>query len=390
MNNNSKDALSFVLAVISIQMMGGFASALPPLILGGLMAGLSLSESQAGSILFIELAALAFAALASASILTRFRYKTLCFIAVSIVITANIFTVFFADTFLSVSICRLFAGLAAGILYAVAVAAVASLSTNPDRLYGLIQVAWAASNLLMYSLGGYLSEFYAYRGVFALIGVATIVLVPMIRYLPEVESRKSGSKTKKLEFLATGVIAYAAVFIYLVGSAALFVFSEPLGIRAGLTRSQIGLAFSAASVIGLGGAAFATWLNIRKGRTLPITLMLLLFIFDAVIICGTQNSVVYIGALVFQTVLYFFSVPYCFGVGAALDRQGRWAAAIASAFLIGFAVGPGLGGYVIEWSGYDGLALLVVISCVLSWLLFMVVIRQINLRVGSISTAPEA
>ena len=52
---------------------------------------------------------------------------------------------------------------------------------------------------------------------------------------------------------------------------------------------------------------------------------------------------------------YFFAIPYLFGLAAALDKQGRLAAAAGSVYLLGFGVGPACAGNVIEAFGYRGL-----------------------------------
>ncbi|MGI9293013.1 MAG: hypothetical protein ACR2PS_03445, partial [Pseudomonadales bacterium] len=123
MNSTSKDALPLVAAVIALQLMGGFALALAPLMLGGLVAGLSLSFGQAGLVIFIELSALAFSALVIAPFFARIDYRAVCVVGAVVAVIMNLVTVTLTDTFISVAVSRLFAGLAAGLVYAVSIAA---------------------------------------------------------------------------------------------------------------------------------------------------------------------------------------------------------------------------------------------------------------------------
>ncbi|MGI9295491.1 MAG: MFS transporter [Pseudomonadales bacterium] len=377
-NTTAKDTLPFVFAVIALQIMGGFASFISPLILGGLTSGLSLAVSQAGTVIFVEMGALAFAALVSAPFLPRLRYKPACIIAISITLVMNLLTITVADSLQSVMMTRLIAGLCAGFVYGVSVAAVASLSSNPDRLYGIIQFAMAGGNLIWFGIGGYLSETYAHRGLFALFCIVIIVLLPSIKFMPGHQLGGAHSYTERPANFLTGVVTYIAVFIYLVAAAAMFVFSEPLGIRAGMSRTEVGLTFSVSSVVGLLGAAIAIWLNVRLGRLIPITLMVVLYISGTVWICNTTDPTMFALALIFQSAVYFFAIPYCFGLGAALDGQGRWAAAIGSAFLIGYAVGPGIAGFVVESNGFVGLSWMVSLSFVAAWILFMIALWMLN------------
>ena len=71
-------------------------------------------------------------------------------------------------------------------------------------------------------------------------------------------------------------------------------------------------------------------------------------------------------------------MPYLFGLAAALDVKGRWAAAAGSAYLLGFAAGPGLAGTSVEWVGYPGLGVVCVSNALMAWVLLILVVRQIG------------
>jgi predicted MFS family arabinose efflux permease len=69
-------------------------------------------------------------------------------------------------------------------------------------------------------------------------------------------------------------------------------------------------------------------------------------------------------------------MPYLFGLAAAIDRSGRWAAAAGSAYLLGFAAGPVLGGVVISAAGYASLAAVCVAMAASAWSLAMIVVSR--------------
>ena len=73
MLGTEKDPLKLIFAVIAAHLIGGLASALPPLLIGGNMVGLSLSEAAAGNIVFAELSALALTVL----LISPFLYQCL-------------------------------------------------------------------------------------------------------------------------------------------------------------------------------------------------------------------------------------------------------------------------------------------------------------------------
>ena len=379
MQTRAGDPLKFVIAVIAAQVAGGLVTQMSPLVVGGVIIGLELTEQQAGYVAFAEFIVLSLTAIAIAPFLPRLSYRPLCFCAAGVAVAAQVLSILFIDLKLIV-IMRCFAGVGEGLVYAASLAAVASRSVNPDKLYGYIQVTWAILSGLLFTAGGYLTDMFAHRGIYGMIVCIMIVLMVFLRWLPT-EVTASTESVKKDDGTAPqwlGVITLAGIFIYLTASAAIYTFTAPLGERAGLSTSQIGYALTTGSVVGFTGAGLATWLNIRKGRAVPVSVFSLAFSIIAVVLCINTNPVVYVAALVLSVVFYYFSVPYLFGLAAALDRQGRWAAAAGSAYLLGFAVGPAFAGTMIEWYDYIGLGVASVIAAILAWILLLVVVRNLQ------------
>ena len=376
MQARNKDPLIFIIAVLAAQIIGSLVTQLSPLVLGAVMAGLELSEQQAGYVVFAELMVLSITAIIAAPYLHLYSYRKLCIYAVVVTIFAHGASVFLESLYAVVA-ARCIAGLGQGLIYAVSLAAVASRSTNPDKLYGIFQIAWALLNMVLFTVGGHLSELFAHRGIFGLIGLVSILLAVLLSKLPDDVTDRSVLEQDGATVASPlmGIVTLAGIFIYLTVSAAIYTFTAPLGTRAGLSTTQIGYALTAGSIIGLSGAVMATWINIKKGRVIPITIFCVSFAVIAIVICFNTNPIIYVTALVLTVVFFYFSVPYLFGIAAALDKQGRWAAAAGSAYLLGFAVGPAFAGTMIEWFEYQGLGVACAIGAAIAWALLMSVIR---------------
>jgi hypothetical protein len=153
-----------------------------------------------------------------------------------------------------------------------------------------------------------------------------------------------------------GVMTLAAIGLFLIAGAAVYAFSAPLGERAGLDTREVGYALALASFLGLTGALAATKLNVRLGRAIPILLSCAGFSVVVLVLCLWRDFAGYLFALIASLMIYYFSTPYFFGLAAALDRTGRWAAAAGSIYLLGFAAGPLVAGTAIAAAGYPGLA----------------------------------
>src|SRR4029077_5651835 len=175
-----------------------------------------------------------------------------------------------------------------------------------------------------------------------------------------------------------GVMTLAAIMLYLTVTAAVYAFSAPLGERAGLDTSEVGYALTVAALVGLAGAGAATVLNVRWGRAIPISGFCVGFTLAALALCLLRNPTAYVVALVAAAIIFYFSNPYLFGLAAALDRSGRWAAAACSAYLLGLAAGPLAGGTLVDATGYVGLAAACVATTAVAWGLTMSVDRHLN------------
>lgn len=378
MQTRATDPLKFVIAVIAAQVVGGLVTQMSPLVVGGVIIGLELTEQQAGFVAFAEFIVLSLTAIVIAPFLPKLSCRPLCMVAAAIAVSAQLLSIATTELSLLVAM-RCIAGVGEGLVYAASLAAVASRSTNPDKLYGYIQITWAVLSSILFSLGGYLTDLFAHRGIYGMIACITILLLVLFRWLPTgVSASAAAMKTDTTAVPPwMGLVTLAGIFIYLTMSAALYTFTAPLGERAGLSTSQIGYALTTGSVVGFAGAGMATWLNVRKGRVIPISVFSAAFSIIALVLCLNTNPVVFVVALVLSVLFFYFSVPYLFGLAAALDQQGRWAAAAGSAYLMGFAVGPAFAGTMIEWYDYIGLGVASVIATILAWILLLVVVRNL-------------
>ncbi len=376
-SSTPRDSAILVAGAIAAQVIGGLVPQMSPFVIAGFMDGLSLSERDAGSIAFVEFLALAVTATAIAPILPRFSYRRVGLVAVALALVAQGASIF-SVSLGWLAVLRALAGVGEGALYAVSLSIVASHCRNPDKVYGYFQVVWALGSVALFAIGGQLTAAFAHRGILALIAGVTLILAPLLLLIPD-DRAKSGCRAEADMAHASpllGVMTFAAIVLYLTVSAAIYAFSAPLGERAGLDTTAVGYVLTVASLVGLAGAGAATALNVRWGRAIPISGFCAGFALVTLALCLWRNPTVYVVALVASVVIYYFSIPYLFGLAAALDRNGRWAAAAGSAYLLGFAAGPLVGGSVIAAAGHAGLAGVCAAITAAAWGLAMVVIRR--------------
>jgi predicted MFS family arabinose efflux permease len=389
--SRSRDFAPLVVGAIVAQVIGGLVPQMSPFVIAGFMDGLSLSERDAGFIAFVEFLALAVTAIAIAPVLPRLSYRHIGLVAVAMALLAQGASIF-STSVTSLALLRGLAGIGEGALYAVSLSIVASHCTNPDKVYGYFQVVWALGSVALFAIGGQLTAAFAHRGILAFIAGITLALAPFLLLIPNERARSDERSAAHVApprpFL--GIMTFAATVLYLTVSAAIYAFSAPLGERAGLDTTAVGYALTIASLVGLAGAGAATALHVRWGRATPISGFCATFVIAALALCLWRNPTVYVVALVASVIIYYFSIPYLFGLAAALDRNGRWAAAAGSAYLLGFAAGPLLAGALITTAGYAGLAAACVAITAAAWALAMVVDRRLRGTTGASATEAPA
>jgi predicted MFS family arabinose efflux permease len=351
-----RDPLSLVVGATAAQLMGGMVAQMAPFVVSALMRGLSLSERDAGLILTIELLALGLAAIAIAPVLPRISARRVALVGAAVTVIAQSASIF-STSWTSLIALRAIAGVGEGALWAVSLSVVASRSGDPDRLYSFFQVAWALGSILLFAIGGEVTFAFAPQGTLTFIAAVSLALAPLLLFMPD-SKLKNTNVADEVEQASPllGVMTLAAIGLFLIAGAAVYAFSAPMGERAGLDIREVGYALALASFVGLTGAWAATKLNVRLGRAIPILLSCAGFSVVVLVLCFWRDFMGYLFALVASLMIYYFSTPYFFGLAAALDRTGRWAAAAGSIYLLGFAAGPLVAGTAIAAAGYTGLA----------------------------------
>jgi predicted MFS family arabinose efflux permease len=380
-----------VIGAIAAQVIGGLVTQVSPFMISGLMTGLSLSERDAGLVASVELLALAATAIAIVPVLQWVTYRRVCLIAVLLAGFAQCASIF-STSLAEVTLMRALAGIGAGALYAVSLSVVAARCVNPDKVYGTFQIVWALGSIAIFTIGGELTAAFAQRGIFALMAGLTLGLAPLLLFLPD---HRAGSGDDEATAAARqapaspvlGIMTLLAIGLCLVGGGAAYSFVGQLGERAGLDTSAVGYVLTIATLCGLAGAAAATALNLRWGRMVPISGVFVGYILVVMVLCLAHNPIAYVAAVIAYIVIYYFSMPYLFGLAAALDRSGRWAAAAGSAFLLGCAACPLFAGSLIEATGYVGFAAACVAVLLVAWAFAAAVCQRLSRAKGPIRPA---
>jgi predicted MFS family arabinose efflux permease len=153
-------------------------------------------------------------------------------------------------------------------------------------------------------------------------------------------------------FRVAVILAFVGVALLSTGQAETYAFLERVGTWRGFTASDIGHMLVVSGFLNLLAPIAAAFLENVVPRLGAICVALLLHAAIAVTASSSPAFLAYAAAgslLVFMTI---FNHTFMFGTIAKLDPTGRAASSTPAMLTLGAAVGPALGGAVVELAGF--------------------------------------
>jgi predicted MFS family arabinose efflux permease len=334
--------------------MGNSVLYLIPLLVGAMVTDRGFSEQQAGLTASADLAGYAVATFFTAIALHRFRWRTMAYVALAIMITANIATMFVYQVVPFAAV-RFLSGVGGGILAAIATVSLGH-TENPDRNYGLL----FAASLLFGTAGLWglplLLERTGINGGYGLIAALAVLVALIAHRIPSDFTRReagSAQATSVHWFLAAALLA--AIALFWAQQNALYAYLERIGNASGLTVKYIGFVLGAANLTGFVGAALVAFLGGRFGRTVPLVLATAVQLVCLWSLRGHLSPAGYLAAVGVMSVAWNIVNPMQLGILAEVDRDGRALALSATVIGIGLAAGPALAAMTVGDGSYSGI-----------------------------------
>ena len=368
--NNQAINMDLVLKTAAGIILANFAIFSAPLYISGLIDGNALSESEAGLINTIEIAAIALTCLAISGGLARIPLRLLGFTGLCAILIGNVFG-FINQDFSNLLWQRALAGLGAGLSLAVS-SALLSRAANPDRLIGIVMCFNLAVMAPTLILIGFFKDSYEFTAIVAAQFTIAILLLPILAKLPAtIESSEegqtlldvSGSSDSQIRIALLGI---SVVFLFCFIEGGIWAFSGQSGSRAGLSSAEIGVILSTAQGAGLLGAVIAAVFGQRLPRLIPISVGITLITMAGYLIYTSSSAEIYRYSVICFNFGFALGLPYLIGACAKLDDNGGWAARANAANLLGGAASPFLAGLWVTLYGYESLgfiSLVVGLTC---------------------------
>ena len=330
-----------------------------PFALGATIDGMGISTTQAGLLGTSEFTFIMLASFAISPFISRVprRWVALAGIIVAIVLNIVCATIQPLD-YKTALVLRALIGAGCGITMAAGNATVAN-AKDPERLSAQMSTGYVLLMMVSCLIFPWAAENWGYPGVYLAQAGVMLSLCPFLMRLPqsapkEVEKPIRDDVTGNVNFIAAGAILLA-MLIFATRDMAGWTFVERIGVASGYTLHQVGQLLSFQAILGIAGPLLASFIGSRKGLTTPIVVGIIAAgVPYYLMLVAPGFKLAFTIAALFLAGTYFFAQAYLIALAAELDRKGRIVAAAGGFISGGSAIGPALGGYLIENYDYTG------------------------------------
>jgi MFS transporter, DHA1 family, inner membrane transport protein len=338
-------------------------------IVDGLVAGLGLSDEQAGQVGSANIYGAALGALAAVFLVKRWPWRRMAWICLVILIAVDIASIWISSFEVILPV-RLAHGVVGGVLTGTAFAVIAR-TAKPDRTFGMLL-------FVQFGLGGLavmvlppLAPVFGTQALFialALFSIATLLMLPFLAEYPPRQADKQAAGRIDWPPL---VLTYVAIFLFQAANMGLLAYIIRLGISYGLDRSYVSTALGLATWVALAGPFLVMVCGLRFGRFWLLGASMLLTFAGTALFHASGDPAAYMIANCGTGITWGFVIAYLFGMTAEFDAAGRASAFAGFVSKMGLASGPMIAGAILGGEAGFGMLINIAILGLAISLLFM-------------------
>jgi predicted MFS family arabinose efflux permease len=318
------------------------------MILAALAARFGFTDPQLGWIGGIENAGLLAGSVIASGLATRFPFRTLTATGLVVALGATLATPL-AGAFGPFCAIRLVGGLGNGLCYAGGVAAL-SLTARPERNFSVFVVVLVLANSLELWVIPDVAAAAGVPGIYGLLAALYVLPLALLGRFPGRAPVRPAADTTtgRGERRTLAAVAIGAIVLFNVAASAMYAYSERIGGSVGLSERAIANTLTWCNLFSITGPLLAYALARRFGQHRPqlaaLAILILVYVSWAAFLSRATFAV---GVLLFFEVWSLVNV-YQLGTLTELDDTRRGVALLPAAQGVGQAVGPTLGGVLLE------------------------------------------
>lgn len=362
------------LPLLFAAVVGAGSSLLMPSVIGAYTNYSQLNPSQISMMTSLEMLGVLITSASSFLWLRLINFHKVVFMMLMLLfITNSINMLFVSVNFPTYSLLfiRFLAGLETGIIYAIAVVAIAKQQNAVKLFSSLISCQIAYGTIGFSCIAGIsqylgLASIYIFFNFFILLTLIICFFCDGFSGNDDLTHKQNGTFKSNYKNSLILLKVVLAIALYYVVQGSVWAYIEPIGILLGLTPLQIGSILSLGFTLSIIGSLWSLKIYKLLGQRLTVWLIILLQVICLLVLNYIKASpwTLYLFAIttIVYQILWSLIVPLMMTLLSLIDNTKYYSAWSISAFKIGLIVGPLLAATIINLSGYE---LLINISCVL-------------------------
>lgn len=328
-----------------------------PVLFGALAEQFGYGEQQLGSLAMAMNLGFGVLGLASLLWIQRLSWRVISALA-SLLVAAALAGMLREPAYETLLLLMALAGAGTGGLYALAMAIFGD-SAQPERAFGFkLGMETVPGALLLIVIPVAVAPQWGFEGMLItllismlLMGVVPLPWVPS-RSVRRIETGTGGAPAVCRESRAIAWLSLLASLVFLTGIMSVWAFLELMGKKSGLSSDTIGTVLAVGFIINAGGGFIASSIGVKAGRFLPVMVIISAEVAGLVLLAQFSSLATYVVGVMCFLFSISFVLAYTFGVMAEFDLSGKLVALGALCLSVGAAVGPAVGGLLIETYGY--------------------------------------
>lgn len=352
-----------------------------PIVLHNLIDRLEMSETSAGLILTVELAALSLGSALCARFSGGFSLRNIAVLGIMVAVVAS-YCSLVANSYIGLLAARAIVGVGTGAGLTMA-NTIAARFSDPQRVFSQFNVVAIIFGTILLSSFPYIVNTIEGATPYTALLICLLVLLIPISILP---GALSIEPYQTLENKSDGAVkhGYGVLLICLVtllvgiSNSTMWAFNAVIAAQIGLSDEQASGTLSAAIFTAFVGVVLASIIGGRFGRFIPSSIALGLMAVAIFVLSNNPQPSNFTMATCVLVATIFFTLPYLFGLAAAQDKSGRGASYTLGVFFFSGAISPTVGGLAVENTGLSMLGILMVVVMVLSIMMIFMVDRKIG------------
>ncbi|MEM7740337.1 MAG: MFS transporter [Pseudomonadota bacterium] len=309
-------------------------------IVDGLVDSLAITDREAGNIGSANIYGAALGALLAVPIIRRVSWRPLAIGALIILMAIDITSIALRDATTLLGV-RFLHGVAGGFLVGVAFGVIAR-TASPDKTFGMMLfVQFGLGGLGVMLIPQLVPSFGTPVLFLSLVAfsVVTLAMVPFLSAYPPKKQESIEKHDAKIDVRPLS-LTLVAIFLFQAANMALLAFIIRLGLDYGLDRTYTSTALGLATWVALIGPFVVIVLGIKLGRTLPLTLGMILTLTGMGLFHLSGEPWAYLVANCTTGITWGLVIAYLLGMTAEFDAAGRMSALGGFVSKMGLATGP--------------------------------------------------